>query len=68
MKKEMSDKKAAAVAIGGLIAMGAIATAPIGAPLTILGASINPFIWGIVGGASIGVISTTANKSKGGEK
>ena len=58
----MSDLKAKLIAVGGLVAIGLIATAPIGAPLVFAGVSLNPLIWGVVIGSSIGAIAIKPKK------
>jgi hypothetical protein len=60
-KRSMSDATAKTIAIGGLVLMGLIATAPIGgavwgSTIMIGTVAMDPFIWATVGLGSIGVL------------
>lgn len=59
--KNLSDKQAKATAIGTLVAMGAIATVPIGAVPVLFGVNLSPLIWGVVAVSSCMIATQKPN-------
>lgn len=56
MKKNMPSCVAKLVGIGGLVTIGLIFSAPIGAPIVICGKYTNLVVWGIIAGASVAIM------------